>query len=98
MWRFAGAVVALILGVAIAIALQSGEPHMGALAAARELKAEYAHNARSVDCHRESNDGSISINGHMDYACTVTYRDGETLEWWLATDRHHITDYSSEGP
>jgi hypothetical protein len=96
--RFVGAVVALVLALGIFSVLQPSEPRMGALAAARELKAEYAHDARSVDCHRDSNDGSISINGHMDYTCTVKYRNGETLEWWLATDRHHITDYSSEGP
>jgi hypothetical protein len=96
--RFAGAVLALALGIGIFVALRPWEPNMGAGAAARELQVKYAHDARSVDCHQDSNDGSISINGHMDYACTVKYRNGETLEWWLATDRHHITDYSSEGP
>jgi len=27
-----------------------------------------------------------------------SYRNGETLEWCLAIDRRHITDYSGEEP
>jgi hypothetical protein len=34
----------------------------------------------------------------MDYKCTVTYPNGDKLDWWLATSSDHITDWNHAGP
>ncbi len=86
---------ALLAAVAFVAYERPWEPSMGAEAAARELKADYVKGAKSVTCHRGGGDGSIPIDD-VDYRCDVDFAH-TSATWWVDSDRHHITETTSDG-
>jgi hypothetical protein len=58
---------------------------------------EYANGARSADCHWTFTNDTFSVED-VDYKCAVVHRNGNTLDWWVGTDSHHITESWHPGP